>query len=82
MDIFHVITGSYNDMRKRRQIHNYFYTVMCENSIIDLRCPPSLVIVIDHANFGRTDNITCAFGQSSVISECYSQNAREIFSDR
>ena len=69
-------------MRRKRQSGNYFYTSVCENKTMDLRCPPSLVIVIEYANFGRTDNITCTFGQSSVIIDCYSKNANEIFSNR
>ncbi|XP_072023702.1 adhesion G protein-coupled receptor L2-like isoform X3 [Amphiura filiformis] len=36
-----------------------FYTSQCEGRTMDLRCPTGKVIMIEWANFGRTDTETC-----------------------
>ncbi|KAI8509622.1 latrotoxin receptor [Branchiostoma belcheri] len=34
--------------------------IACEGLVINLRCPSHRVIYIEGANYGRTDNLTCA----------------------
>ena len=51
------------DLRPKRQDGgggvNLFYTSVCEDKTMDLRCPTGKVIIIEWANFGRTDTDTC-----------------------
>ncbi|XP_072129411.1 adhesion G protein-coupled receptor L2 isoform X11 [Mobula birostris] len=55
----------------------------CEGYPIDLRCPGSDVIVIESANYGRTDNKICdadLFQMENV--ECYLPDAFKIMTQR
>lgn len=55
----------------------------CEGYAIDLRCPGSDVIMIETANYGRTDNKICdadPFQMENV--NCYLPDAYKIISQR
>ena len=51
--------GFEEDRLKRQESNNLFYTSVCEGRTMDLRCPPGQLIVVEWANFGRTDTETC-----------------------
>lgn len=55
----------------------------CEGYAIDLRCPGSDVIMIETANYGRTDNKICDADPHQMDNiNCYLPDAYKIISQR
>ncbi|XP_071799569.1 adhesion G protein-coupled receptor L2-like isoform X2 [Asterias amurensis] len=53
------VGGVPTNKRQKRVAQNTLYSSVCEGKTMDLRCPPGLQILIESANFGRTDAETC-----------------------
>lgn len=61
--------------------HLVFYTSVCEGKTMDLKCPDGTVILIEHANFGRTDRETClGFGRTDNTN-CEAPHTFDIVSE-
>uniref|UniRef100_A0A8C9X5B3 Si:ch1073-186i23.1 n=1 Tax=Sander lucioperca TaxID=283035 RepID=A0A8C9X5B3_SANLU len=69
--------------RKRKYRRITYFILSCEGYAIDLRCPGSDVIMIETANYGRTDDKICdadPFQMENV--NCYLPDAYKIISQR
>eukprot|EP00058_Branchiostoma_floridae_P005905 XP_002591393.1 hypothetical protein BRAFLDRAFT_86900 [Branchiostoma floridae] len=57
--------------------------IACEGLVINLRCPSHRVIFIEGANYGRTDNLTCARNPRRMRNtNCRHPDSLKIMSDR
>ena len=54
-----IVGGVPTNKRQKRVAQDTLYSSVCEGKTMDLRCKPGLQILIESANFGRTDTETC-----------------------
>ncbi len=77
------VGGVPTNKRLKRQLQNtpMLYSSVCEGKTMDLRCPPGLQILIEKANFGRTDVDTCP-RPNTKNTNCYALQSYPIVSER
>ncbi|XP_071843528.1 adhesion G protein-coupled receptor L2-like isoform X4 [Apostichopus japonicus] len=64
-DVSSSLSSRSNGVDDKKQNNSLiYYTSVCEGKTMDLQCPGERVILIESANFGRTDHVTClGFGR-------------------